>query len=1047
MKSKVFTFSVFIILTCFQTLFAQNFIVKGVVTDTSDEPLAGANVREKGNKKNTAVTNAYGEYTIQVSDPQKSILVFSFLGMLPKEIAVKGQKELDVNLSEDAVMLNEVVSIGYGNMQKKDLIGAVYSITAKELENMSVATLSEALKGRVPGLVITSSDGALESSAQIRIRGGVSITQDNTPLFIVDGLRMDDALDKIRPGDVERIDVLRDAASTAIYGAEGANGVILITTKRGIKGRNTVTYDSYYTFKTLGEGVPLLNARDFVQYSYEQTGGSVKEWEDLYGKYADFEENWGNREGIDWQDVLYGGVGFSQMHKVGLSGGTDKTRYNMSYTFNKNANVIPDSWEKEHNLRVSLDHKIKNFSFRTDINYLHGKSKGSGAYQENGGQIKDLLKYAPTVGLYGDDQTMLTQNGYYEDIENDNSLVLNPYMDLMTRIREGEEDNISIGGSVNWNIWKGLTYNLTAGYERRFEEGRNFYTAESVSAQLGTGPSGSLRQDKRNYYRGNHTLSYAHSWGKDIDLNVMVGQELYKYVRERVEFGAGGFPDINLGLDNWEMATIAEIPESTKEGYQSMGFFGRAGFSFKKRYLLSATVRADGKSLFGGNNKWGYFPSAQAAWRISDEAFMQKQKVFSNLKLRFSYGVAGNARLNDDYSYMFAPDFYPVDGERMSALYPTNLNNPDLKWEKNISYNFGVDMGFLKNRISLILDAYITDTRDLLLDANIPYLNGFDKTLKNAGRTRNKGFELAINTLNISRRNFDWSTSLNMTLNRREILALAGTDRWEYYSNSGAQGGADYMIEVGGNTGKMWGYVNDGIYLPDDFDFIDGEWVLKEGIISNTLVTPQPGSRKYKDLDGNNEIDENDKTYIGDANPLLTGGILNTFRFKNFDFSFFCEFKIGGDIYNANLFTYLRAGKRGNTVQWVFDKRYRTVDEQGNFLLLTGDKEGLKRLNEGREIFPSNGFVPLDDTFIEDGSYLRFSNVTLGYSVPRHLLNRVRIQRLRFYFTANNLFVITGYSGFDPEVNMNRNNGMTPAVDRGSMPRGHSWIVGMNLTF
>ena len=415
--------------------------------------------------------------------------------------------------------------------------------------------------------------------------------------------------------------------------------------------------------------------------------------------------------------------------------------------------------------------------------------------------------------------------------------------------------------------------------------------------------------------------------------------------------------------------------------------------------------------------------------------------------MRFSYGVAGNARLNDDYSYMFAPDFYPVDGERMSALYPTNLNNPDLKWEKNISYNFGVDMGFLKNRISLILDAYITDTRDLLLDANIPYLNGFDKTLKNAGRTRNKGFELAINTLNISRRNFDWSTSLNMTLNRREILALAGTDRWEYYSNSGAQGGADYMIEVGGNTGKMWGYVNDGIYLPDDFDFIDGKWVLKEGIISNTLVTPEPGSRKYKDLDGNNEIDENDKTYIGDANPLLTGGILNTFRFKNFDFSFFCEFKIGGDIYNANLFTYLRAGKRGNTVQWVFDKRYRTVDEQGNFLLLTGDKEGLKRLNEGREILPSSGFVPLDDTFIEDGSYLRFSNVTLGYSVPRHLLNRVRIQRLRFYFTANNLFVITGYSGFDPEVNMNRNNGMTPAVDRGSMPRGHNWIVGMNLTF
>lgn len=1029
----------------------KDVIVSGKVVDMEGEALIGVTVYPEGRAGSGTITDINGDYKLHISADIKR-LVFSYIGMVTQKIPVKGHNTINVTMNEDAVMLDEVVAIGYGNVTRKDQTGAVSSVRSEDLKDVPSSDLTDVLRGRMSGVVLSTSDGSQEAELSVRVRGGISVTQDNSPLYIVDGLPVENALRILDANDIERIDVLKDAVSTAVYGAEGANGVIVITTKKGGKGKAKISYDTYWAVQTRGDKIPMLNAKEYALYCYDRLPGinSVPGWEETFGKFADLDKTFENREGIDWQDALYK-TAISQQQKLTLSGSGAAGSYNISYTYNDDDSVLPYSGQRSHAIRSLVESKIfKNLSVRTTISYKTQKTRGLGSYTPNGKNMMKLINYIPTVGLKGDDEDLFINDSYEID-ETDYGVDprMNPYVQLMTVERWNKRNDMTLNASAKWDILKGLTYNIQGGYTKQEIENKVFYTAESSQAQTDNGPSGSVNKNTKESYSGNHTLTYTHKW-ENMGFDVMMGQELRKQVVSSYSFGAKNFPDENFGLDDFGLASTPTSPGSSKSSYTSASFFGRGNFRLLDKYLFTATFRADGSSHFGENNRWGYFPAFAFAWRAGEEEFIKNLNLFDSLKFRLSYGISGNNRIGSFLSlFTYASSWLPIEDKPVTSLYPTHLQNKDVKWEKNATLNVGVDMGLFQNRFSLTLDAYKIYTSDLLLNAKIPYVNGYGTCMRNVGKTESKGLEIGIVSHNVQTKKIQWTTNLNISFNKRIVKQLADSDVWEIDSGSGGIGGTDFIIREGSPMGLMYGFVSDGLYQADDFNYIDGSWILKEGVIkSGVLETITPGSPKYKNLnpDEDNIVDENDKTVVGDANPICTGGLMNTFTYKGFDLSLFCEFKVGGDIYNANIYTYLRPGKNISTTKWAYNNRYLKTNAKGEFLLQTGNVEELMAVNKGRTL-PIDGYIPFDSSFVEDGSYLRFSTLTVGYTFPKKWLERIRVQKLRLYATAYNLGVLTGYSGYDPEVSMNRNNGLTPGIDRGSLPRNRRYIVGLNLTF
>lgn len=1033
-------------------------IITGKVVDSENEPLAGVNILLKGTAVGT-VTNSSGYYEVKSKDVSKAVLIFRFVGMTTQEISINGKKIINVTMSADPKMLNEVVSVGYANSRKADIAATVSSITAKEIENTPVATLFDALKGKIPGLVINSSDGSQESSISVRVRGGISVTQDNSPLFIVDGFPTENALSFLSPNDIERVDVLKDAAATAIYGSQGANGVIIITTKSGSVGKTKISYDTFYAFKSLGKKVDLLKPIDFVKYNYEGLGTTtgIASWEAIYGAFVDIEKNYADRKGIDWQEQMYGGVAVNQMHRLGLNGGSKDLRYNFSYSYNNDENMVPNSGMKSHTLLSRIDNNIsQKISVGINLNYKYTSLLGVGPYSENGSKVIGLLKYRPTLGVYKNDEDLLNDDQFEIDENESDQMNLNPFTQLKSINRE--KKTVLYGGSMSakWKILKDLEYSAQFGYNKTSVQSSTFYTAQSAQAKISSGPYGSVSQNDLVRFSGNHTLQWRSSFGK-LKYDVLIGQELKEDISSSFSYGASSFPKDNFGVDYMGLGTQANLPSSDIMSNTMASFFGRANLQFNEKYILATTMRADGCSKFGTNNKWGYFPSGAFAWRAGEEPFIQNLNIFSNLKFRVSYGLAGNNRISNYQALsLYKSSWYPIESTSYTTFNPT-LANSDLKWESNLTANVGLDMGFFSNRLSITIDAYKVNTSDLLLNSNIPYISGFDKCIRNIGETESKGLEISLNSVNFKDKDFNWDTNFNIAFNKNKVIKLADSNRWYIQSNSGGMSYSDYIIEVGQPTGLMWGFVSDGLYQADQFNFTNGKWVLKDGEVKSAVHTnPQPGFKKYKNLnpEEDNIVDTKDMKVIGNANPLFTGGITNTFKYKNIDFSFFCEFKYGGDIYNANIFNYVRTGKNGNTTKAVYDNHYTTIDETGRFLLNTDvdnfskDVESLMRLNAGKT-FPSinGGYIPFDSYMVEDGSYLRLTNITLGYSLPQKVTKKLKIENVRFYGTAYNVLVLSNYSGYDPEVSMNANSGLTPGIDRGSMPRSRNIVVGANIIF
>lgn len=1061
-------FVVFLLLTNL-VVYAQSITVTGKVVDSDGLEVIGANVTLKGAPGVGAITDLDGHYKLKSDNPSKDVLVFTFIGMDTQEVPVKGRSKIDVTLRASSVMLDEVVAIGYGGMARKDITGSVVSVDAEALSKVPVSDITQALAGRVSGVMVTQNEGEPGASISIRVRGGISITQSNEPLYIIDGFPSEDGLSSIDPADVESINILKDASSTAVYGARGANGVVVITTKTGSKNDNkfSISYDTYVGFSKLASKLDMLSTKEYVFLDYERRNfsdedidaGNINGFTNLYGDFADIGKNYANRKGVDWQEEVFGGTKVMQNHRISIAGGTKELRYNMSYAYFDEEGLMKASGSSKHNAKLKVDHKPNDrLTASGSISFDHTTVHGMGTSGDNYGfnKMGSILSYRPTAGMLGDDQQLIDNDDpLYDD---DQNAMQNPIISALSEHKKREQRTIQINGSLSYELLKGLTFKNTTGARFSTRRTETFYGALSATAKRSS-TNGTLQNNEQGSFSTSNTLTYAGKMKKH-SYDVMLGQEYVARWSRWFSASASNFPNDDIGLNDMSLGATPGTPKSSyNDDDILLSFFGRVNYSYADKYLFSASMRADGSSKFGANNKWGYFPAVSAAWRVGEEAFVKNLNVFSDLKLRIGYGLAGNNRIG---SYASLPimgsnnNFYPNGEGITNGFASTQIPNKDLKWEANKTLNIGLDFGFFNQRLTISPEFYINRSSNLLLNTKIPTSSGFNTMLQNIGETENKGIDISITSVNIQTKDFQWITNLNLSHNVNKVIALNDQDSFLEEAKFGWNQN-NYIVEVGKSLGRIYGWKTVGLYQVDDFNYDPAtkKYTLKEGIPYNTNNTPQPGYWKFENVDDEGAskgvIDDNDRTVIGDANPILYGGMNNTFSYKGFDLSIFLNFSLGGDILNATKLANTLSGRTGNTT--VLDianssNRWVTIGEDGKKIT---DPAALSRLNSGKTVAcysdMQDGDKFMHSWAIEDGSFLRINNISLGYTFPASMLKKTKvIKKLRLYLTANNIHTFTKYSGFDPEVST-MGNGITRGVDWGGYPRSRSFVCGGSITF
>ena len=1060
-------FLLFVLCLIGASIYAQSMKVTGKVVDGDGLEVIGASVVVKGAAGVGTITDLNGTYSLTVNDASKDVLVFSYVGMASQEIKVNGRSQINVTLKSDAVLLDEVVAIGYATVKRKDLTGSVASVNSKELSKIPTSDVTQALAGRMAGVQVMQSEGAPGASISIRVRGGISITQSNEPLYIIDGFPSEDGMSTLDPAEIESIDILKDASATAIYGARGANGVVVITTKSGAQGggKATVTFDSYVGFKKIAKKLDVLSPYEFVKLDYERKvydqtdsqeswDAAVKSFETIYGKYSDIEANYANREGIDWQDQTLGRTALTQNYRIGVSGGTDKLNYSMAYSYYDEEGAMVFSGSKKHNISFNLNSKVNDrltVTARMSFDHMRVEGMGTSEGGDRFNKMQHILQYRPTIGINGSDSDLLGDEDplFVDDAGN---VMQNPLLSAAEETKGKEYRTFQANGGFTFKIIKGLSFRNTTGM--RYQTRRNdiFYGDKSVTGKRSS-INGSIENIENGSFQTSNVLTY--NWSNESnDLTVMAGQEFVSKWTRNFKASASNFPNDEIGLGDLSLG-LAGTPESY-QNYDDklLSFFTRVNYNYKEKYLFTASLRADGSSKFGKNNKWGYFPAFSAAWRMGEEEFIKNLNVFSDLKLRIGYGLAGNNRINSYQSLAIMGSVtYPNGDSTQSGYASSQVPNPELKWEANKTFNFGLDFGFFNQRLTISPEFYINRSSNLLLSAKLPDSSGYSSMVINAGETENKGIDLTINTVNIETKDFSWNTAITFSHNKNLVKKLTGEEvqLWEasfgYSQNT-------HIIGVNQPLGQMYGYVTDGLYQVEDFDYdaATKTYTLKDGIpYMGDKQNVQPGNWKFKNLDGSadNKITESDKTVIGNAYPIFYGGINNNFTYKNFDLSIFFTYSYGNDVFNATKLTNTKSALDNKNVLDVANSanRWVLVNDKGEMIT---DPQELAAVNKGKTV-ASIIDNEVGDTYIhswavEDGSFLKLSNVTLGYTFPKAWLKKLGVSKLRLYATGSNLFTWTKYSGFDPEVST-MGNGLTPGVDFGAYPKSRSFVFGINLAF
>lgn len=1050
--------------------------ITGKVTDKEGVAIIGANIVEKGTTTGT-VTDIDGNFSLGVNS--EAVLQVTYIGYLLQEVDTKKTTTFYIVLEEDLKTLDEVVVVGYGTVKRRDLTGSVASVSGSALKDIPVASASQAIAGRLPGVQVTQSEGSPDANIKIRVRGGGSITQDNSPLYIVDGFPVDNIND-IAPTDIESIDVLKDASSTAIYGARGANGVILVTTKGGsgnTGGKGKISYNTYFGIKKIANTLDVLNPYEFVfwQYELDQIAPSTSFFEQYYGSYQDI-DLYKQMKGIDWQDRLFGRTGTNSFHNLALSGGQGGNYYNISLTRNDDKEIMQGSGSSRTNLNARSTNKINNW-LSISLNTMLSENAISGAGTSTNNRLGHIVQYRPVHGMSDFINPELVDPGDFEASALYNR---NPLKQTEDDYRRSRGLSFNISGAATVQLSKVLKYRFEYGNIFRETTRKNFYGLNTTNVnQYGGLPFAQISETNSKRYRMANVLTYTKkNIHKGGNLTGMLGQELVSEKAESITDVSRYFPqhiDAVSALSMMQLGTPDPTLTSDDPANKLASFFGRLNYDYLGKYLFSSTFRADGSSKFAAGNQWGYFPSAALAWRIKDEPFMLlTENWLSDLKVRVSYGQSGNNRIMDNawrktFSVSTGDIFMSGDeNARTPFLAPEGiLSNPRLRWETTETNNMGLDFGFFNQRLSGSVEVYKNITRDLLISATIPSSTGYTNQWQNIGQTSNKGIEIALNCTIVNNRDFNLSASFNIAFNKNRIDKLGDAKEWEQISmwygwvGTGTIAG-DYLVREGGQIGEMYGYETEGMYTFEDFDYnpsattIREIYTLKEGVASNQelLGVSQslfwPGALKFKNQNDDLVVDPNDRVVIGNANPQHTGGFNLTAQYKGFDVSTFFNWVYGNDIYNANkiFFTSQPFNYRYRNLLGIMgaDDRFTYFNQETGQLVRNPGE--LAEMNKNAKLwFPGMSSMQLHSWAIEDGSFLRLNTITLGYSFSAKLLDKLKISNLRVFATGYNLWTWTRYSGFDPEVDTARRTPLTPGVDWGAYPRSRTYNMGVNVEF
>ncbi|TLX75773.1 TonB-dependent receptor [Labilibacter sediminis] len=1003
-----------------------------VIDEGTGDALPGVTIRVKGKTEGT-ITDYNGNYSVRVSE--KDVLVFSFIGMVSQEVPVGLKKIINVNLKSDLEQLEEIVVTGYGTTKAKDVTGSIKSIKLENIEDNASASVDEMLQGRLAGVRLSKAEGAPGQAMTFEIRGSNSITGNSDPLYIVDGFPIDDPtyITTIAPEDIERIDILKDASATAIYGSRGSNGVVIITTKSGSDDsitKITVNAQSGVSIIPEDRHLGVLSAYEFVKLQQELGSNAYGNAEEYRGV-----------DGINWQEEIFEPGMFNRVN-ASMRAGNDLTKLFSSVGYVNEGGTLINSGFERYTGRLKVDHKIsKSVDVGINTAYTHTEYTGMKVSTASVSAIKSAIMFRPVLPISEDDQEDLEEEinaGYYP-----------PDKTLENTDRLDTRDVIQLNTFLNIKLAKQLKFRTTFGYTVDFQSQKLFYNLGTNQAdRTSDGIRGSIKDSKRTKWINENTLTYNLN-RKNHKLNVLAGFTLQDDRRFNTGLENTQFPFDDFGYYDMSLGNSPKIPTSGLTNTRLMSGLGRINYTYKDKYLLTASIRADGSSKFPTNNKFGYFPSFAFAWRAIEEGFIQNLDVFSNLKFKVGFGTTGNNRVGAfDHlvTYTTGNGYYFGNSNYYNGVYQGSLSNTNLKWETTQQYNAGVEMGFFKNRVIVDAEVYYKLTDDLLLDALIPLSIGFSGVKENQGSISNRGLELSLQTVNIHNKNFKWTSSFNISFNRNEVRKLSeGETERLYNPNVGGIYSEEniYGLFVGEPVGLMYGYKMDGIYQVDDFiqDPATGEIRLKEGVtdIQHTAGTLGPGLPKYADLNKDGIVNEDDRTIIGNPNPLHHGGFQNSFTYKNIDLAFLFTWSYGNDIFNGNRAVFGVSGTQRNrnlldevANRWTYDNPI----EYGVWAVPNNTHSYLT-VHAGKK---------MSDFWIEDGSYLRLKNIALGYSLPKRLLKNSPIESVRFSATVDNLFVLTKYSGYDPEVSV-KNEALKKGIDYSAYPKGQTFTFGLNMTF
>ena len=1045
LKKRIFL--MFLLLGISFGMYAQTITVRGTVKDATGETLLGVNVVEQGTTNGT-ITNLDGKYEIKVN--RNASLVFTYIGYKTKTVPINGKLLLDVLLDADVLGLEEVVVVGYGQMKRTDVTGSVVSVSSDAIQKSVVTSIDQVLQGRAAGVQIQQNSGMPGASSSIRIRGINSLNASNEPIFVIDGVIIDGStrsgsenpLSSINPADIVSMDILKDASATAIYGSRAANGVIMITTRKGQKGEAKITYNGYTGWQEMPEKLALMNLQEYAYHKNARTEAAIVMGDDYFVRPDLL------GEGTDWQAELFSQAPMNS-HNLSITGGNDQVNYALGAGYLNQDGIAIGSGFERLNLRSNIDAQLKKW-LKAGVNFNFSNSKQIITVADQS-LIKTALKQTPNVAVRN-------AEGTFDGPDTDEYVQNNPVGLAMIKENFNEKSGIRANSYAEATLFKGLTIKTELSFDYGMNNTYRFDPSYKFGAIVNDNIESERSKSYSKFWSWRNLLNYNETFNDVHTVNLMFGQEMQKSQWEYLMGYRKGF------ITNVAHDLNAGDPLSAKNNGSSgasalLSYFGRAFYSFNDRYLLTTTLRRDGSSKFAAGNRWGWFPSAALAWKISNESFLRDNDLINNMKLRLGWGAVGNQNVED---YAYTSTMATVATIWGTGLLSGNTANRDLKWETTNSSNLGVDISFLRNRIEFIGDIYYKKTNNLLLQLPLPAYVGTagqgstTPPWANIGSLENKGIELTLNTVNIDKKGFTWKSNFVFSLNRNKVLSL---DTESSILDRTIQEGSEITIvtrtAVGQPIGQFYGYKVIGRFeKATDFYYKDEAGNVVPTALPEGMTISQSGAwigdYIFEDRNNDGVINQDDRTYIGNPEPKFTYGIGNTFTYKNFDLTVSLSGSYGNEVVNYQRRWLENPRENTNLLKTASTyAQLSLIDPNGpndyRNVKITGGDPYMPRMAASSAASSSN--FRYSDRFVEDGSYLRIQNVSFGYFFPKKWVTKIGISDLKLYANLQNLYTFTKYTGYDPEIGSLNQSALLTGIDNARYPSPRIYTFGLNLTF